>query len=99
MASYLLTKGVTSFSRSDIRRLFREAGEPEPRNFARDFAWAIRNGWLAGTDSAGFYITQSGRLAVERRFAAEVVKKTRGKSTSRRRRNAFNALTPFGRNA
>jgi hypothetical protein len=85
IAKYLKDTGHPTFSRAEIRDGFREARETEPRNFARDFNWAQYGGWIGGSDSSGFYLTRTGENAVNSRFAEDVVEKTKGKFSGRRR--------------
>ena len=40
-------EGQADFSRDDIRSRFITAREPPPGNFGRDFAVALKNGWIA----------------------------------------------------
>jgi hypothetical protein len=80
-------EGRPEFSRDDIRSRFKQAGEAAPGNFARDFTWAITNGWIAeDTKNPGaYYVTKKGRDAIDARFAPEVKKATTQKPGGRRR--------------
>ena len=87
IAEYLyIHEEVELFTRDDIRGRFRTAGEAVPGNFPRDFAWAVKNGWVAeDVKSAGsFYVTQKGRLAIQSKFSEEV-KKATAQPVSRKR--------------
>jgi hypothetical protein len=76
------------FTRDDIRGRFRSAGEAAPANFPRDFAWAVKNGWIAEDTKSpnSFYVTQTGRNAIGNRFPNEVKKGTPQPTTRRRSR-------------
>jgi hypothetical protein len=79
-------EGKDGFSKEDIKSQFRAAGEPPPGNFPRDFSVAITAGWIA-QDSANprqFYVTMSGRDAVEAGFSG-VPRPSRRKTPRRRR--------------
>lgn len=78
---------VPEFSRDDVKSRFKLAGEAAPRNFARDFAWAVSNGWVAEDPKTpgSFYVTKKGRDAIDAKFAADVAKSTRQKPGGRRR--------------
>lgn len=80
-------EGQQDFSREDIKRRFRSAGEPPPGNFPRDFAWTIKVGWIAeDSQNAGqYYITNRGEEAIQSKFSSEVRKASRLKKGSRRR--------------
>jgi hypothetical protein len=89
IAQYLLEiEGKELFTRDDIRGRFRSAGEAAPANFPRDFAWAVKNSWIAeDTKSPNlFYVTQTGRNAIANRFPSEVKKGTPQPTTRRRLR-------------
>lgn len=68
------------FDREDIRSRFLTAREPLPGNFARDFALAQKNGWLAEVHGKKnrFYVTTKGIQAINNGFSS-------GKSTAARR--------------
>jgi len=79
IAEYLFKFEETEvFTREDIRGRYRLAGEATPANFPRDFAWAVRNGWVAedAKSPGSFYVTQKGRNAIENKFSSEVKKGT-----------------------
>jgi len=54
--------GRESFSRDEIKGLFRSAGEALPANFPRDFKSAIQSGWIAPDQGAVdlYYVTRRG---------------------------------------
>jgi hypothetical protein len=76
------------FTRDDVKARFRNAGEPVPGNFPRDFTWAISNGWIAeDAHNAGHhYVTQKGKTAIAEKFSGEIKKKSGFKPSGRRRR-------------
>jgi hypothetical protein len=68
------------FGREDIRSRFLTAREPLPGNFGRDFAVALKNGWLAEVHGKKnrFYVTTKGIQAINNNFS-------NGKSSAARR--------------
>ena len=89
VGEYLMSIGVSNFSKDDLLSQFRTARETMPRNFGRDLAWAIATGWIAEDPQSpgSFYVTQSGKLAVEANFSAEIKKKSGFRSVRGRRRS------------
>jgi hypothetical protein len=77
-----------TFTPDDVKREFRNASEPVPGNYSRDWRWAVANGWLAKADGAPgeYYVTTKGRDALSAKFSDEVKKTTGVTKTSRRRR-------------
>jgi hypothetical protein len=67
-------EGQADFTREDVRARFRHAGEGQPGNYHRDFAVAVGNGWVAedSRKPGSHYVTNTGRQAVESKFAGEV---------------------------
>jgi hypothetical protein len=59
------------FSRDDIRSRFLTAREPLPGNFGRDFAVALKNGWIAELHGKKnrFYVTAKGAQAINNNFS------------------------------
>lgn len=86
IAVYLTdTREMDIFTPDDVKREFKNAAEPVPANWSRDWNWTLANGWLARADEPGeFYVTQKGREAVANKFSAEVKQGTR-QATRRRR--------------
>jgi hypothetical protein len=87
IAAYLAdTRGLDTFTPDEVKKEFRTASEPVPANYARDWNWAVANGWIAKADGepGEYYITQRGREALTQKFSDEVKKAT--KQGSRRRR-------------
>jgi hypothetical protein len=76
---FLEHEGKEGFSKSDIEKGFEAAAEPVPGNLARDINWAIKASWIAerSGDKGSFYVTNSGKDAVTRKFPKELLKKTR----------------------
>lgn len=94
IAEYLVRhEEVELFTRDEIKGRYRSAGEAPPANFPRDFAWAVRNGWIAedSKSSGSYYVTSKGRAAVENKFSDEVKKATAQASGRRRSRKAAGA--------
>jgi len=77
-----------TFSRDDVKGLFRKAGEPVPGNYARDFAVAVSSGWIAEdhNTSGEYYVTNSGEEALAEGFQAKPTrtkrKRTKGAAKS-----------------
>lgn len=82
IAGYLVKNGSETFSPEDIKPLFPKIGEPIPANFGRDFRWAIANAWIAESHEGQnlFYVTNTGRKAIESNFTTDVAGKTKQKS-------------------
>jgi hypothetical protein len=59
------------FSREDVRSRFLSAREPLPGNFGRDFAVAVKNGWVAEVHGKKnrFYVTAKGIQAIGNSFS------------------------------
>ncbi len=86
----------TRFTPGEINRLFSDAGEVTPANFARDFKWTISSGWIARdtVQKNAYYVTNTGRKVLDEGFPAELVKKSsRGKSNVRRTKKSKSAKT------
>jgi hypothetical protein len=91
IGEYLISQtGQEDFSGDDVRDRFRAAGEVTPANFSRDFKWTISNGWVAeDPKNAGrYYVTQTGKAAIQAKFSGDVRKNSGFKPVSRRRRKA-----------
>jgi hypothetical protein len=89
VGEYLASTGVSSFSKDDLLSQFRIARESMPRNFRRDLTWTVATGWIAEDpqNPGNFYVTQTGKNAVEGNFSAEIKKKSGFRSVRRRRRS------------
>ncbi len=77
-----------SFQQGEIKSLFRDAGELMPANFTRDFKWVVSSGWIAPDPAkkGSFYITNTGMRVLHGGFPDELVKKSKYKDTSRRKK-------------
>lgn len=96
IAKYLeLSNPETAITPDVIKAQFRKASEKVPGNYARDFRWAVSNGWLAPIDGAPgeYYITKTGTMAVEEKFSSEIKKKTGVEKSRARRRTTRNAAS------
>ena len=90
IGEYLTASGAADFSKDDVLTQFRMAREPMPGNFRRDFAWAIATAWIAEDvqNPGRFYVTQSGKQAVDESFSGEVTKNSGFRSVRRKRRRS-----------
>jgi len=91
LAAYIAdTREHDTVTPDDVKREFRNAAEPVPGNYARDFRWAVQNDWLALADGypGEYYVTSKGRDALKNKFSADVKKGTGVKQTSRRKRTS-----------
>lgn len=81
---YYLTKSsaLNTCSVQDIKSLFGKAGEPMPRNFARDLKDAVRANYVFESVSGEYELTELGSEAVGKKFVLSNV--TRQKSTKTR---------------
>jgi len=80
-------EGQPRFARGDLLSYFSKAKEPPPANFDRDFANAVKYGWIH-EDGAESYLTSKGLEAVESEFesAVEARPPSRGRSTRPKKR-------------
>lgn len=64
-------EGQADFSRDDIRSRFITAREPPPGNFGRDFAVALKNGWIAEVHGKKnrYYVTAKGAQVINNNFS------------------------------
>lgn len=88
IGAYLIDyEGATTFQRGDVKSKFRSAGEAPPGNFSRDFSWVVSNGWIAEdvNESGQFYVTGTGRKAIEERFSGDIKKASSLKLPRRRK--------------
>lgn len=78
--------GLPKFTRDDVKQQFQKAGEGIPGNFPRDFNVAISSKWLSeDVEGSGYYVTRTGKTAVEQKFPAEA-RKTFSSASSRKRK-------------
>lgn len=85
IGAFLTDRGQESFTRTDIRGQFRAAGEPVPANFARDFSLTLSSGWIAPDPESpgGYFVTQTGRGAINKKFAVDLRRQVRRRKRSR----------------
>lgn len=78
-----------SFQQGEIKSLFRDAGELIPANLTRDFKWVVSSGWIAPDPAkkGSFYITNTGLKVLQGGFPDDLVKKSKYKGGSRRKKN------------
>jgi hypothetical protein len=51
LATYITdTREQDTVTPEDVKREFRNAAEPVPGNYGRDWKWAVQNDWLAPAD-------------------------------------------------
>jgi hypothetical protein len=82
--------GRETFTRDEVRAMFQRAAEAVPGNYHRDFTWAVSNRWLGeqpGTPGA-YYVTRTGRDAINGKFGSEVKAATKQGKGRRRTRKA-----------
>jgi hypothetical protein len=77
--------GQDRFTRGDVKSKFSDAGEPTPSNIGRDVALAKTSGWIAEEPRNEFYVTDSGRRAVEAGFQGFAVRRPRRRSSKKTR--------------
>jgi len=75
-------EGEPRFSRADLRSYFGKAKEPPPANYDRDFAAAVREGWIH-EDGAESYLTSKGLEAVEAGFGGKA--RPRGRAVAKKK--------------
>jgi hypothetical protein len=76
-----------NFSRKEVKLQFKNAGEPVPGNYTRDFNWAISIGWLAPVPSSpkDYFVTNKGFEAINNQFSSEIRQKTKLSRRSRKK--------------
>jgi hypothetical protein len=74
-------EGDSRFSRADLKSYFGKAKEPPPANYDRDFAAAVRQGWIH-EDGAESYLTSKGLEAVEAGFGGKA--RPRGRAAKKK---------------
>ena len=81
-------RNESTVTRQSVAAGFSDMRESVPSNLPRDFAWAVKVGWLAPKDRDGelFYVTKSGTDAVNRKFPDEIRARTKQTSAGRRRK-------------
>jgi hypothetical protein len=68
-------EGQERFTRGQVKTKFSDAGEPMPSNIGRDVAVAKTSGWIAENPRNEFYVTDTGRRAVEAAFEGFAVRR------------------------
>ena len=78
------------FATAELKTLFVKAGEPAPRNLARDIRDAVKAGYImeSMTSSDMYAVTNTGYKALEDGFGSTAIKKTRKRSGTRPTRKA-----------
>lgn len=73
------------FATAELKTLFVKAGEPAPRNLARDIRDAVKAGYImeSMTSSDMYAVTNTGYKKLEDGFGSTVVKKVRKKSNGK----------------
>lgn len=68
-----------SFTKKEVKLQFKNAAEPVPGNYARDFDWAVSNGWLAPSVGShrDYYVTKKGLEAIANKFSDEIRRNTK----------------------
>lgn len=74
-------EGQSRFSRSDLKGYFGKAKETPPANYDRDFATAVKQGWIH-EDGGESYLTSRGLEAVEAGFGGKAM--PRGRAAKRK---------------
>lgn len=80
--------GQERFTRSDVKNRFSQAGEPTPGNMGRDVALAVSSGWIAENPRNQFYVTDSGRRAIETKFEGHAIRRPRRRSSKKSKASA-----------
>jgi hypothetical protein len=83
-------RGKSTFTNQDVASGFEEAGDAVPKNLSRDVVWAKKVGWVApkmGADGE-YYVTTSGRAAINGNFGPEVKAKSKASAGGRKRKKA-----------
>jgi hypothetical protein len=87
IAAYLMrNQGRETFTKDDVRGAFKDAGEPTPGNFHRDFQKAVADKkWIAKHQgsSSDFYVTNTGFKAVDAGFDGPKPPRKRARKASK----------------
>ena len=78
-AYLMLNLNQESFTKKEVKLQFKNAAEPVPGNYARDFDWAVSNGWLAPSVGShrDYYVTKKGLEAIANKFSDEIRRSTK----------------------
>ncbi len=85
-ASYLLNQQQKqSVSPAELKLMFRDAGEPLPANFTRDFNDTTVSGWLAPEPQKKgyYYVTRTGLDIVDKGFEKAALKRLKKTSSKK----------------
>jgi hypothetical protein len=92
MEEVLRQKG---FNPEKLKEMFSKVGEKNPKNYSRDFKWAISNGWLDKHHSSEeYYVTNSGKNVLINNFHPDLIKKTKQPNARRSQRKAKQVYSP-----
>jgi hypothetical protein len=83
--------GQERFTRTEVRNKFSQAGEPTPSNIGRDVALAVSSGWIAENPRNQFYVTDTGRRAIEAQFEGQAIRRPRRRSSRKPKASAKEA--------
>lgn len=75
--------GQDRFTRPEVKAKFSQAGEPTPANISRDVALAATSGWIAEDPRNQFYVTDTGRRAIEAKFEGQKIRRPRRRTTKK----------------
>lgn len=75
------------FKKEEILEMIETAAEKQFGNFARDFKWTLKTGWIAPKkgETDIYYITNTGINAVKSKFSKEFLEKSKLPKTSSKR--------------
>ncbi|MCL4497276.1 MAG: hypothetical protein M1412_02075 [Deltaproteobacteria bacterium] len=83
------------FNPEKLKEIFSKVGEKTPKNYSRDFKWAIFNGWLDKLpNSDEYYVTNSGKDVLNGNFHPDLIKKTKQPNTRRWQKKNKQVHTP-----
>lgn len=71
LAGFLNQDQDNGFKPEEIKKLFGQAREPTPRNFPRDFAAAVKSGWVMESENGRYRLTNRGLEAVQDGFSTD----------------------------
>lgn len=86
IGAYLMQKlDQESFTQKEVKLQFKNAAEPIPGNYTRDFDWAVSNAWLAPMVGShrDYYVTKKGQEAIANKFSADIRRNTKLKPPRR----------------
>lgn len=84
IGQYLIdVDGQERFTRAEVKAKFAKAGEPTPANISRDMAHAASSGWVAENPRGQFYVTDTGRRAIEAKFEGQQIRRPRRRTATK----------------